>query len=169
MMVNDPATLDGGEFEYFVGTKAEAAELAAVGRTSPRDRVVIPRLPGPGHAVALNGNMVVHRGAALRTPGERIPMVNGYVSADPVRQNQSRTIDLMSVDDPDVPFTEWARHAAWRAQGRLAQLIEDLEFGVGPAGASAALRAAIGDVTEAIDEMTSEAPPEIHHYETGLD
>ena len=165
MMVSDPATLDGGEFEYFVGTKAEAAELAAAGLTPPRDRVVIPRFPGPGHAIALHGNMVVHRGAALRTPGERITMVNGYVSTDPRRDDQSRTTDLVPVDDPDVLFTEWARHAAWRARGRLAQLIDDLEFGIGPAEASAALRAAISDVSRAIEEMTTEAPAEIHHYE----
>ena len=60
--------------------------------------------------------------------------------ADPLRDDQSRTTDLVPVDDPDVLFTEWARHAAWRAQGRLARLIEELEFGVGPEGASAALK-----------------------------
>ena len=122
MMVTDPATLDGGEFEYFAGTKSEAAE--------------------------------------------RITMVNGYVSADPLRDDQSRTTDLVPVDDPDVLFTEWA---AWRSRGRLARLIEELEFGVGPEGASAALNAAIGDVNKAVEEMTSEAPAEIHHYEKDVD
>jgi len=165
MMVSDPATLDGGEFEYFVGTKAEAAELADAGLTPPRDRVVIPDFPGPGSAVALHGNMVVHRGAALRTPGERITMVNGYVSTDTSRDDQSRTVDLVPVDDHEVLYTEWARHAAWRARGRLDRLIDDLEFGIDPAAASAALTEAVGDVRRAIEEMNNDAPAEIHHYE----
>ena len=165
MMVSDPATLDGGEFEYFVGTKAEAAELAEAGRTPPRDRVIVPHFPGPGYAVALHGNMVVHRGAALRTPGERITMVNGYISTDTSRDDQSRTVDLLSVDDHEVLFAEWARHAAWRARGRLGRLIEDLEFGVGPVEATAALEDAVRDVQRAVAEMSVEGPAEVHHYE----
>ena len=55
MMVTDPAQLPGGRFEYFRGTKGEAAALAAEGRTPP------PDFPGPGYAIALHGNMVVHR------------------------------------------------------------------------------------------------------------
>lgn len=42
MTVTDPATLDGGQFEYFVGTKAEMAELASRGETPPLDRVETP-------------------------------------------------------------------------------------------------------------------------------
>ena len=75
----------------------------------------------------------------------------------------------LSAEDPPHAFTEWARHVAWRARGRLARLIEELEFGVGPEGASAALNAAIGDVNKAVEEMTSDAPAEIHHYEKDID
>ena len=41
-MVTDPTRFEGGRFAYFVGTKAEAAALAAEGRTPPSDRVVAP-------------------------------------------------------------------------------------------------------------------------------
>ncbi len=62
MMVTDPATLPGGRFEYFLGTRDEAAALAAEGGTPLPERVVAPEFGGPGWAIALHGDMVVHRG-----------------------------------------------------------------------------------------------------------
>lgn len=165
MMVNDPATLPGGEFEYFLGTKQEAAELAAAGQTPPRDRVIAPAFDGPGYAIALHGNMVVHRGANLTEPAERITMVNAYVSLDTSRDDQSRSRDLVAVDDPTVLWTEWARHAAWRSAGRLDDLIADLPFDVNRDDAIAALEHAIADIRQTIDDMRTSDHVEIHHYE----
>ena len=61
MFVTDPNAVEGGEFQYFRGTKHEMAALHEAGETPPEDRVVSPRLPGPGYAVLQQGNMVVHR------------------------------------------------------------------------------------------------------------
>jgi hypothetical protein len=62
MVVSELALLDGGDVEYFVGTKAEVAALAEQGELPTADRCVSVEWPGPGCAVALHGNMVVHRG-----------------------------------------------------------------------------------------------------------
>ncbi len=164
MMVTDPAALAGGEFEYFVGTKAEAAELAAEGQTPPADRVVAPEFAGPGYAIALHGNMIVHRAAALAEHGERITMVNAYVSLDRRRDDQNRARDLIGVDDPEVLYAEWVRHAAWRAVGRLEALGEEVTFGVDSDTAAAALESAIADVQQAIADMRA-GQGQIHHYE----
>jgi len=126
MMVTDPKTLSGGQFEWFHGTKAEAAELSAAGKTPPRDRVRQPDFPAAGYAIALHGDMVVHRAAGLTEPGERITMVNGYVATDTSRDDQSRSADLIHVDDPEALWTEWARFAAWRSAGRLQSVVDDL-------------------------------------------
>ena len=48
MMVTDPTRLHGGQFEYFLGTKEEAANFTIEGRKPPLGRVVIPDFPGPG-------------------------------------------------------------------------------------------------------------------------
>lgn len=164
MMVSDPATLDGGEFEYFVGTKDEMAELAAVGKTPPRDRVEAPHFAGPGYAIALHGNMVVHRGAALNKPGERISMVNGYVSTNTSLDDQHRHVDLTAVDPPEALYAEWARHAAWRGKNRLESLLAELEFNSNGDQVADQLEEAIKDVQKAIVEM-KEGCTEIHHYE----
>ena len=164
MTVTDPTVTLGGRFEYFVGTKFEAAELKAASEHPPSDRIVAPGLPGPGWAVALHGNMVVHRGGPLTAQAERITMVNGYVSLDPGADMQSRTVDLLAVDDRELLFYEWTRFAAWRSRNRLQSVIDSIGFGVSAAEASAALQDAVSDVIEAVEQMPTE-PPTIEHYE----
>ncbi len=164
MPVSDPQNLSGGRFEVFLGTKAEAAELATAGERPPADRILAPDFGGPGWAIALHGNMVVHRGGPLTEPAERITMVNGYVALDRSRDDQSRSRDLVGVDDPAVLATEWARHAAWRGVGRLQDLLDTLPYGIDKTTAAELLEAAVVDVRRAVDEMRSEPPP-IEHYE----
>ena len=165
MTVTDPTKLDGGQFEYFVGTKAEMAELASEGKTPPRDRVESPPFSGPGYAIALHGNMVVHRGAPLNKKGERISMVNGYVSMDTSRDDQHRHKDLTLVDDPEALYAEWAKHAAWRARDRLDTLLLDLEFSSDRVAVAAQLDEAIADVKQAVKEMSDLSEHQLHHYE----
>ena len=164
MMVTDPTTLRGGQFEYFLGTKYEAAALAEENRRPPIDRVVAPEFPGPGYAIALHGNMVVHRGAPLNEQAERTTMVNGYIAVDCSRDDQSRTRDLIGIDDPAVLYTEWAKHVAWRAQGRLEVIIEAPQFDQSNDTVIAQLESAIADVVEAIGDMRA-GPREAEHYE----
>jgi len=165
MMVTDPATLDGGQFEYFVGTKHEMAELAGQGKTPPRDRVEAPPFEGPGYTIALHGNMVVHRGAALNQPGERISMVNGYVAMDTRGDDQHRHKDLTLVDDPHTLYAEWAKHAAWRARDRLEILINEMHFSPDRQAVAAQLDEAIADVREAVRDMRDSGDHQMHHYE----
>ncbi len=164
MMVSDPATLDGGQFEYFIGTKDEMSVLAQQGKTPPIERVEAPRFAGPGYAIALHGDMVVHRGAALNKPGERISMVNGYVSTNTALDDQHRHSDLMHVDPPEALYAEWAKHAAWRGKNRLEKLLAELEFNADSQAVASQLEEAVMDVNQAIVEMR-EGPKEMHHYE----
>jgi len=163
MAVTDLRSTPGGQFEFFLGTKQEAAELQATGRTPPPDRVRAPGFPGPGAAVALHGDMVVHRGGPLAEPAERITMVNGYVTLDPPVDEQSRTIDLLDVDDPNVLYTEWARQAAWRSRQRLERLIDELPFTDDVERVTGELHRAIADVETAMIEMRSAPRPAVHY------
>lgn len=164
MMVTDPINTPGGRFEYFTGTKAEAAALRDAGATPPPARVVAPEFPGPGWAIALHGNMVVHRGGPLTDLAERITMVNGYVATDTSIEDQSRNADLIGVDDPAVLYTDWARFAAWRSRDRLERVIDAMPFGLAPDDVATTLESAIADVQRAIDEMRA-GPQQTDHYE----
>ena len=164
MTVTDPALVAGGRFEYFLGTKHEAAALSARGETPPPDRTVAPDFPGPGYAIALHGDMVVHRAGPLTELTERISMVNGYVAVDTSRDEQSRSADLIVVDDPNALYTEWAKFAAWRSHGRLGALLDELEFSADPEAVAAQLDSAIAEVAQAAAEMRAGAPSGIEHY-----
>jgi len=163
MMVTDPATVDGGRFEYFLGTKHEAAELAAAGQTPPPERTVAPDFPGPGYAIALHGDMVVHRAGPLFSLDERITMVNGYVALDTAVDDQSRSADLFVVDDHEVLFTEWAKMAAWRSHGRLETLLDELPFTSDRQQVIEALEFAIADAQQAIADMRA-GERDMAHY-----
>ncbi|MGB0847478.1 MAG: hypothetical protein ACPGSM_12180 [Thiolinea sp.] len=165
MMVTDPATLDGGQFEYFMGTKHEMAALAAEGKTPPRDRVEAPPFMGPGYAIALHGDMVVHRGAPLNQAGERISMVNGYVATNTALDDQHRHKDLTLVDDPEALYAEWAKHSAWRAKDRLGKLLSELSFNADRLAVADQLEEAIRDVNQTIADMRDTGKHDMHHYE----
>jgi hypothetical protein len=164
MMVSDPSQLDGGEFQYFTGTRQEADALAAEGRTPPQSRVVSPRFPGPGWAVLQQGNMVVHRGARLNRPAERITMVNPYIPRDTAWPDCCTVEPLKRVDPQNVVFTEWARHKAWLTRGRLDRLIAELPFTDDRAAIVAALKAAVADIDAAIRDIESDKPLGRWHY-----
>ncbi|WP_070105349.1 hypothetical protein [Ilumatobacter coccineus] len=166
MMVTDPAVTPGGRFEYFLGTKAEAAAMRARGETPPAERIVAPEFPGPGpgSVIALHGDMVVHRGGPLTELAERITMVNAFVSADASLDAQSRNRDLIGVDDPQTLYSEWARAVAWRSRDRLDAIVASAGFDGDVESVATQLEFAIDDVRTAIDEMRSGGGV-IEHYE----
>ena len=147
-----------------MGTKEEVKELSRSGKTPPLKRVKAPVFPGPGYAVALHGNMVVHRAAPLKKPAERITMVNGFVSMNCMLDDQSRTRDLIGIDSDASLFTEWARHASWRTQRRLKELIDIKPFNKNPENVVSSLESALEDIQQTIVDMKS-GPREAEHYE----
>ena len=125
MFVTDPNAVEGGEFEYFRGTKHEVKALHGAGQTLPPERTIAPRLPGPGYAVLQQGNMVVHRAKGLRRAAERITMVNGYVPSDFSVADYTRFDQLALADPAHIAAPEYARHAAWLGRERLQALIDE--------------------------------------------
>ena len=162
MMVTDPNSLYSGHFEWFHGTRDEAGALAAAGKTPSPESVRAPVFLGLGYAIALHGDMVVHRGAALDQPGERITTVNGYFALDAMLDEQSCTRELVSVDDPNLVWTEWARFVAWRSSGRVNTLVGALDFGVPLEEVISRLEHAVEDVQRATEEMRDGEMPTTH-------
>ena len=107
--------------------------------------------------------MVVHRAGPLDEMCERISMVNGYVSVDTSIDEQSRTADLIGIDDDETLWTEWAKFVAWRSKDRLRNLIDELEFTSDRDAVVAQLEDAIGDAQRAVAEMR-DGKRGLHHY-----
>ena len=142
----------------------EMEELSKQWKMQPHDRVKAPKFPRPGYAVALHGNMVVYRGALLTEPGERITMVNAYISINCLVDDQSRSRDLIGIDDPAALYAEWAKHAFWRSQNRLQQIIDSMAFDQEPEEILDQLEFAANDLLKTINDMKA-GPREAQHYE----
>ena len=126
----------------------------------PQERVVSPKMPGPGYAVMQQGNMVVHQAKGLREAGERITMVNGYVAADARIEDFTRYDQLKLVDPEDVSATEFARHHALLAQ----RLVTQAGFEADDSIHIANLREAARRLLAVADEIAATGRGEMDHY-----
>lgn len=133
MFVTDPTQNEGGQFQYFKGTKEEMAAIKQAGQEVPIDRIISPAMPGPGYAVLQQGNLVIHQAKGLTAPGERITMVNGYIPHDPRFPDYSRYDQLCHADPVDVVTTEYSKHIAIQANRFLEQNLVQQKFGENPA------------------------------------
>ncbi len=164
LMVTDPAAIDGGEFQYFRGTRGEAQAYRQRGEPLPDGRIVSPHFPGAGYAVLQQGGMVVHRAAPLRALGERITMVNGYdfvaaSAADPTDFQQLRLVD----PEPAISI-EWLRHRAHRTRRQLDAAIAGARLDAEPNQLAAELQHSIDELRAALEQVRCERPLEMAHY-----
>ena len=132
MMATDPNSFDGGEFEVFLGTTTEAAQLLGMEESKlnlrttqelPSERVVKFDFPAAGYAVFQQGNRVVHRGRRLNKPGDRITVVPGYVSRDPHSVDITDLANISTYTEPAIG-SEIIRHGVWRSVRKLVQLLD---------------------------------------------
>jgi len=157
LMLSDPQLFEGGEFQFFQGTREEAASLLEIGvgglvgpvtRDLPADRVVSAAFPAAGYAVFQQGTHVVHRATALRRAAERITVVPGMVTRQLSAPDPTRDV-VAGWSEPGIE-SEYARHKAWLARSKLDGLIAALESPAQtPADLAKALREAIGDAERA--------------------
>ncbi len=164
LFLSDPAQLQGGDFQYFMGTREEAKEFADQGLPIPDDRAVTPFFPGAGYAIVLHGNMVVHRATRLTQRAERITLVNGYVPLDPAIKDACRFSDLTLVDPHHVLFAEWARHKAWISIGKLQNMIDNIPFTEDRQAITNQLKNAVADIEAAIEDISDDQAASMIHY-----
>ena len=157
LLLNDPRTLSGGDFQFFRGTIEQAARLLgteaerlteANAQDLPPDRVVTASFPAAGYALLQQGNLIVHRATALTRPGERITLVPGLVARD-LRWPDPTKDGVLGWGEPGI-VAEYARHKAWLARAKLDELIARIRPDAPPAEIRAGLERAVADVLHAI-------------------
>jgi len=167
LFVTDPKTVDGGEFQFFRGTRQEMADLRARGESVPADRIVSPDLPSNGYAVLQQGNMVVHRAKGLNAPGERITMVSAYVPAEIGFPDFTRYDQLYLVDPKHACTAEYARQTAWMAGEMLRSQVEEPLYTEDREAYLARLRAARSVLDAAIGQIESADSAVEEHFGDG--
>jgi hypothetical protein len=168
LMISDPASFSGGQFQFFVGTRDEAATLldscpenltAANVRDLPAGRVAGVQFPAAGYAVFQQGTMVVHRATRLERRAERNTAVIGYVSRDVALPDP--TVDsIVDWGEPGI-IAEFARHKAWLSCTKLDHLLREIDLNASAADVRTRLAEAIADARraiEAIDGVSEKGP-----------
>ena len=154
ILLEDPHSFDGGHFQYFRGTLEQAAQLfdttvddlpTGFAQELPRERIVSVQNHHAGDCVAQQGARVVHRAERLLHPAQRTTMVISFVPASVAFDDNN---NLARVDQWAMPgaAAELARHCAWRARARLAELIETLPINASADDIAPQLQNAIADV-----------------------
>ena len=129
LFITDPNKVEGGEFEYFLGTKRQIENIHLNGLKIPSNKIISIKPPAPGYAIFLHGNMVVHRAKGIHSDGERITLVNGYVAKDIIKNPDFTNFEESYLTDPKhVGTSEFVKHTALIAREHLNQFINDVEF-----------------------------------------
>lgn len=166
IMASNPSSFDGGEFQFFKGSKFEAARLLGTQVEDltdthltelPAERVETATFPAAGYAVFQNGAMVVHRANRLRRVSERITLVPGYVARD-VRCDDPTHPGVADWEEPGIR-AEMARHKAWSSRARLDAFIRELPLSADDATLRRELQWAISDVESILKVLESESAP----------
>ncbi|MBO68566.1 MAG: hypothetical protein CL398_09670 [Acidiferrobacteraceae bacterium] len=136
LMASSPIELRGGEFQIFLGTVQQAAELLELTPRTlnlgshielPEERCISFQFPDAGYAIFQQGNLVVHRARRLSQPGERITVVPGYVSLDHTQADASDLSHIATYGEPSIAL-EILRHGAWLTTEKLTAFLEGLEL-----------------------------------------
>ena len=164
MFVTDPNKVDGGEFQYFAGTRDEMAALHKAGQPIPADRVISPAMPGPGYAVLMQGNYVVHQAKGIRSEGERITLVNGYNYADLSIPDYSAIDQLVYADPESYVTAEYTRQMALRCGQHLQAISNQTDFNASRTQQIERLQNARKVLDEAIALLGDDTHQEMKHF-----
>lgn len=165
ILLEDPASFEGGHFQYFRGTDKEAAEVfnttpedlpLGFSESLPVDRIVSVQKENAGDAVCQQGAKVVHRAEQLHKRAERTTIVISFVPAEVDCEDQNDLSRIHSWDHPGSA-AELARHCAWRAESRLAA-IRNLPINTPEDEVAKELESAIADVKKFLDILQKGQP-----------
>ncbi|MBV8910188.1 MAG: hypothetical protein JOZ89_05465, partial [Gammaproteobacteria bacterium] len=165
LLLSDPRTFEGGQFQFFTGTKTEAARLLGTGVDQltdatpddlPPQRVVSAAFPAAGYALFQQGNMVMHRATRLARRAERITMVPGLIARE-TRCPDPTNDAVVGWGEPGL-VAEFARHKAWLSLTKLGEFVESVRLDAEPAQIREELRRSIADVVSAIAATDGQIP-----------
>lgn len=164
MFVTNPNEVEGGEFQYFKGTRDEMAALKQLGGAFPEDRIYAPDIPGAGYAVLIQGNYVVHQAKGLLAEGERITLVNGYSYADMDVPDYTALGQLVLADPETLSCAEYTRSLALRCAQQLEPLVNTPDYSLEAQQRIDLLKQARNELDEAIHQLETYKNQAMRHF-----
>jgi len=106
--------------------------------------------PGKGHAIFIRGSQVLHRiTPILQALEPRISVVNSYMSRDVFDADSTRYGTFVGWDPEHVSKVEFSRHTAWRIQGMMKYMMDEVEWGTPKEELASVMRKAAADLEKA--------------------
>ena len=107
ILLSDPNSFKGGEFQYFLGGKKEGAQILGVtgeeGASTelPPHRICTVDFPDAGFGFLQQGNILFHRACRLLEKAERITLVPSFVVADSKLDDGTNSDAMSRWQDPE--------------------------------------------------------------------
>ncbi len=161
MLLSNPSKFEGGEFQYFHGTKQEGQDVLGIsgeeGKDAelPPERVITVPFPAAGYGFLQQGNMIFHRACRLLKKAERMTMIPSFVVTPETANDATNSVNMAGWDDPGI-VAELTRHEAWRASARLDKLIESISLHDDNKTLAKQIDAALGSLTAFRERLDSE-------------
>jgi hypothetical protein len=142
LMLHDPNSLDGGEFQYYRGTRTQGERAVALDGEVPEELVASPHFQGAGTAVLLQGFAVFHRAAPQTKPAYRVSVVTPYDARDIRYSDKTRSYFVAKENavrhreaelERYCRFVDYARHQVLRMAGLLDDFLSDVNWTESPA------------------------------------
>ena len=139
MILSDLADMKGGELQVLNVPDATGQLFDALKANGvPEDLVRTVSYLQPGFGIFMQGSKILHRvKAVLEAREPRISMVSSFCNLDVFQPDSTRYHTFSHQDPDDVHPLEFARHKAWRVQGKLNYILEQCTFGTDPMHLSA--------------------------------
>ena len=157
ILLTEPSTFQGGEFQYFHGTRREGEGIIGGGGEAgtlaelPAERVHTMDFGAAGCGFMQQGNMVFHRACRLLAPADRVTMIPSFVTLEG-RAEGTNVTAMSAWSDPGI-HAELARHRAWLARAELDRLIDDLPLEASAEDIASRLQSAVDGVTDYADHL----------------
>ncbi len=133
MMVSNPTSMKGGEFQIFNGTKEEGQAILGIkgeegaNTALPHEKVITIPIPAAGYGFLQQGSMIFHRACRLLEHAERITMIPSFEILPRYAKDDTNSINMSSWADPGI-CAELARHEISRASARLDALLDQISL-----------------------------------------
>lgn len=110
----------------------------------------------PGYAILMQGSKILHTvNEVLAGKEARISLVNSYAPNRPFAYDRTKYHSHRDgfCDGESIASVEFARHKAWRIQGQMKYILDELNFGTDRKDIIDLLRAAENELKECSDDL----------------
>jgi len=106
--------------------------------------------PGKGYALFIRGSQVLHRiTPVLEALEPRVSVVNSYMSRNVFDADSTRYRTFEHQDPKHISNVEFSRHTAWRVQGMMKYIMEEVKWGSSNEELASVMRRAAAELEKA--------------------